>query len=85
MGKYEIINGLPRNPVGRTGIEGRGLLGKWGPNHAADPIVTRCVKKQNKLIRLYLQFKISKYLDGKKTKLVQYFSAMLRVNQFYSL
>ena len=20
---------------------GRGLLGKWGPNHAADPIVTR--------------------------------------------
>ena len=20
---------------------GRGLLGRWGPNHAADPIVTR--------------------------------------------
>ena len=20
---------------------GRGLLGKWGPNHAADPLVTR--------------------------------------------
>jgi hypothetical protein len=33
--------GLPRNPAGRTGIDGRGLLGKWGPNHAADPIVTR--------------------------------------------
>lgn len=30
-----------RNPVGRTGISGRGLLGKWGPNHAADPLVTR--------------------------------------------
>jgi len=29
------------NPVGRTGMEGRGLLGRWGPNHAADPIVTR--------------------------------------------
>lgn len=29
------------NPVGRTGIAGRGLLGRWGPNHAADPIVTR--------------------------------------------
>ncbi|CAF0888397.1 unnamed protein product [Brachionus calyciflorus] len=41
MGHYEIINGLPRNPVGRTGLVGRGLLGKWGPNHAADPIVTR--------------------------------------------
>ena len=27
--------------VGRTGIKGRGLLGRWGVNHAADPIVTR--------------------------------------------
>jgi ADP-ribose pyrophosphatase len=27
LGKYEIINGLPRNPIGRTGITGRGLLG----------------------------------------------------------
>ena len=33
--------GCPLNPVGRTGMRGRGLLGKWGPNHAADPIVTR--------------------------------------------
>ena len=33
--------GRPRNPRGRTGMSGRGLLGKWGPNHAADPIVTR--------------------------------------------
>lgn len=38
-----VINkdGYPLNPVGRTGIIGRGLLGRWGPNHAADPIVTR--------------------------------------------
>ncbi|XP_057295057.1 ADP-ribose pyrophosphatase, mitochondrial-like isoform X3 [Hydractinia symbiolongicarpus] len=41
MGKYDIFDGKPRNPVGRTGISGRGLLGKWGPNHAADPLVTR--------------------------------------------
>jgi len=41
VGKYEVVDGLPRNPIGRTGITGRGLLGKWGPNHAADPIVTR--------------------------------------------
>jgi ADP-ribose pyrophosphatase len=33
--------GRPRNPRGRTGMSGRGLLGKWGANHAADPIVTR--------------------------------------------
>ncbi|XP_014669160.1 PREDICTED: ADP-ribose pyrophosphatase, mitochondrial-like isoform X2 [Priapulus caudatus] len=39
--EYTIVNDRPRNPVGRTGIVGRGCLGKWGPNHAADPIVTR--------------------------------------------
>ena len=33
--------GRPLNPRGRTGMVGRGLLGKFGPNHAADPIVTR--------------------------------------------
>jgi len=33
--------GLPLNPKGRAGIAGRGLLGKWGPNFAADPVVTR--------------------------------------------
>ena len=38
---YLIVDGVPRNPIGRTGVCGRGLLGKWGPNHAADPIVTR--------------------------------------------
>jgi len=32
---------VPQNPCGRTGITGRGQLGKWGVNHAADPIVTR--------------------------------------------
>ncbi|XP_046418873.1 ADP-ribose pyrophosphatase, mitochondrial [Neodiprion fabricii] len=41
-GEYAINDkGFPLNPVGRTGIIGRGLLGRWGPNHAADPIVTR--------------------------------------------
>eukprot|EP00299_Pterocystis_sp_00344_P010423 c4653_g1_i1.p1 GENE.c4653_g1_i1~~c4653_g1_i1.p1 ORF type:complete len:300 (+),score=70.62 c4653_g1_i1:42-941(+) len=40
-GKIQVVGDAPRNPVGRTGLKGRGLLGKWGPNHAADPIVTR--------------------------------------------
>ncbi|XP_047427154.1 ADP-ribose pyrophosphatase, mitochondrial [Mugil cephalus] len=40
-GVYRVENGKPLNPHGRTGLEGRGLLGRWGPNHAADPIVTR--------------------------------------------
>ncbi|XP_054028610.1 ADP-ribose pyrophosphatase, mitochondrial [Dryobates pubescens] len=40
-GLYLVENGRPRNPAGRTGLTGRGLLGRWGPNHAADPVVTR--------------------------------------------
>lgn len=41
-GVYVVTQeGFPRNPLGRTGIEGRGLLGRYGPNHAADPVVTR--------------------------------------------
>lgn len=38
---WDEKTGAPLNPVGRTGLQGRGLLGKWGANHAADPIVTR--------------------------------------------
>ncbi|XP_069508147.1 ADP-ribose pyrophosphatase, mitochondrial isoform X2 [Ambystoma mexicanum] len=41
IGTYEVVDGRPRNPIGRTGLIGRGLLGRWGPNHAADPIITR--------------------------------------------
>lgn len=41
-GPYAVTqDGFPRNPMGRTGISGRGLLGRFGPNHAADPVVTR--------------------------------------------
>jgi len=39
--QFDEATGAPLNPLGRTGLTGRGLLGKWGPNHAADPIVTR--------------------------------------------
>ena len=41
--------GMPLNPRGRTGLRGRGLLGQWGPNHAADPIVTRYNPHTDKL------------------------------------
>ncbi|CAK1580336.1 unnamed protein product [Parnassius mnemosyne] len=47
MGLYQITNGYPINPVGRTGICGRGVLGRWGPNHAADPVVTRWKRLNN--------------------------------------
>ena len=29
----------PINPVKKTGLRGRGILGRWGSNHAADPII----------------------------------------------
>lgn len=41
-GLYKIdAKNRPINPVGRTGICDRGVLGKWGPNFAADPLVVR--------------------------------------------
>uniref|UniRef100_A0A915M6X9 Uncharacterized protein n=1 Tax=Meloidogyne javanica TaxID=6303 RepID=A0A915M6X9_MELJA len=39
--------GRPLNPFGRTGLRGRGVLGKWGPNHAADAIVSRYIIGEN--------------------------------------
>ncbi|XP_011433265.3 transient receptor potential cation channel subfamily M member-like 2 isoform X3 [Magallana gigas] len=41
VGTYQVQDGLPLNPTGRTGLIGRGLLGRYGPNHCGDPIVTR--------------------------------------------
>lgn len=42
-GKYNVDpeTNLPLNPWGRTGTKGPGVLGRLGPNHAADPIVSR--------------------------------------------
>lgn len=41
-GKYELDrNGYPLNPMGRTGMVGRGRLFRWGVNHAADTILTK--------------------------------------------
>ncbi|MEE9128173.1 MAG: NUDIX domain-containing protein, partial [Planctomycetota bacterium] len=39
--KHKDDQGRPLNPRGRTGIAGRGLLGRWGPNLAVAAIVTR--------------------------------------------
>ncbi len=47
--------GRPLNPVGRTGIAGRGLLGKWGPNYAADPIITRINSETRQVEMLAVQ------------------------------
>jgi ADP-ribose pyrophosphatase len=42
-------HGKPLNPAGRTGLRGRGLLGKWGPNFAADSLVTKYDSKTGDL------------------------------------
>lgn len=57
IGIYQIENKLPLNPFGRTGLKGRGLLGRYGPNHAADPIVTKWKRDENN--------EIVKHDDGK--------------------
>lgn len=45
-------DGYPLNPLGRTGLCGRGNLGRWGPNHAADPIVSRFKNDQLQFIAI---------------------------------
>lgn len=46
-GEYTVHCGYPLNPYGRTGLRGRGVLGRFGPNHAADPIVTKWKRDGN--------------------------------------
>ena len=48
FGEFEFdMNHRPLNPVGPTGVRGRGVLGMWGPNTAADPLVTRWKRNNN--------------------------------------
>lgn len=36
-------------------MSGRGLLGRWGPNHAGDPVVTRWAKDdKHKVLEIIL-------------------------------
>ncbi|EDQ87245.1 uncharacterized protein MONBRDRAFT_27446 [Monosiga brevicollis MX1] len=37
----DSATGRPINPYGRTGLSGRGSLGRWGPNWAANCLITR--------------------------------------------
>lgn len=64
-GMIDVVNQLPRNPVGRTGIAGRGLLARWGPNHATHIVATRwkigedglIVQKQDKNVLEFVAVK----------------------------
>lgn len=58
-GPYVLsTDGLPLNPQGRTGIRGRAALGRWGPNHAADPIVTRWKRQPDGTIVLHAKSRL---------------------------
>ena len=50
IGPYKIVNKLPLNPFGRTGLVGRGVLGRYAVNHAADPIVSTWKRSEDKKI-----------------------------------
>ncbi len=39
--RFKTDEGIPRNPRGRTGIAGRGLMGRWGANPAVSSLVFR--------------------------------------------
>ncbi|XP_039101414.1 transient receptor potential cation channel subfamily M member 2 isoform X1 [Hyaena hyaena] len=46
-GVYAVQDGLPLNPMGRTGLRGRGALGCFGPNHTLQPVITRWRRNQD--------------------------------------
>ncbi|XP_035138989.2 transient receptor potential cation channel subfamily M member 2 isoform X9 [Callithrix jacchus] len=46
-GPYVVQAGLPLNPMGRTGLRGRGSLSCFGPNHALHPVVTRWKRNED--------------------------------------
>ena len=58
---YSIVEGVPRNPIGRTGVTGRGHLHLWGPTHAVDPIIVRWKNQELK----QMEFLAIKRQDGR--------------------
>jgi hypothetical protein len=45
--KLEPTTGRPVNPYGRTGLRGRGVLKRWGANHAIDTLLARWRRMPN--------------------------------------
>ena len=49
-GRYDIVDLVPLNPKGRTGLRGRGVLPHWGPNHIALLVITRSLQRTPALL-----------------------------------
>uniref|UniRef100_A0A1I8HSQ2 LSDAT_euk domain-containing protein n=1 Tax=Macrostomum lignano TaxID=282301 RepID=A0A1I8HSQ2_9PLAT len=56
LGRYQLDpdSGAPLNPMGRTGLQGKGLLPRWGPNAALVVILTRWSRSTTGAIALRL-------------------------------
>jgi len=55
-GKINVVNGFPINPYRLANApKGRGILAKWGPNFAADPLITRIDRDTGELKVLVIQ------------------------------
>jgi len=59
--------GIPLNPFGRTGLSGRGNLGRWGPNHALDAIVSRWKRFPNGDFEIKNDKKVLEFIGVKRT------------------
>ncbi|KFD46508.1 hypothetical protein M513_12622 [Trichuris suis] len=59
---YEVSDGFPLNPAGRTGLTGRGMLPRYGPNHMMS-VMFLWEKGDSKVIVLKRSGKTS-YADG---------------------
>ncbi len=67
-------SGKPLNPFGRIGIEGRGLLGKWGANYAVDILLYRIMNDEKELLLIkrddnHLYAFVGGMIDGEETEL----------------
>lgn len=58
LAKLKNVN-LPRNPMGRTGMSGRGALPQWGPNHHIFAVITRWQEKPDVSLKIPLEFVVT--------------------------
>ncbi|XP_060602842.1 transient receptor potential cation channel subfamily M member-like 2 [Ruditapes philippinarum] len=62
--RYTIDSlGLPQNPMGRTGMKGKGILWRWGPNHVIKVVVTRWRRKYGPDLNTMTDYL---YVEGKR-------------------
>ena len=52
--QYEVLNGVPQCPLGRTGIYGRGNLYFYGPNYCILAIFKRFAKYSLRKTKFFL-------------------------------